>query len=114
MARYQILMRRIAVGILVVGLSVSVVVFAMTPPDADEEYVGVYVTSIHNSKKHLLELERIGGKAAVVAAELSDWFDTLWRGRRLAGTLAVLSVGASLLCFLAAKLPPLNDPEWKQ
>jgi hypothetical protein len=89
-------------------------VFAISPPDAEDDYVGVYVTSIHNSKKHLLELERIGGEAAVVAAEMTEWFNGLWHGRRLAATLAVLSVGASLLCFLAGKLPPLNDPEGKQ
>ncbi|MDP1733082.1 MAG: hypothetical protein Q8L44_01825 [Sulfuritalea sp.] len=29
--------------------------------------------------------------------------------RRLAGTVAVLSGGASLLCFLTARLPPLDD-----
>jgi hypothetical protein len=45
----------------------------------------------------------------VAAAEFNEWFDTLWHGRRLAGTLAVISVAASLLCLLAAKLPPLDD-----
>lgn len=109
MTPYQNVMRKIAIGVLVGGLSISAVVFAMAAPEVDEDYLGVYVTSIHNSKRQLLELERIGGKAAVVAAELSDWFDGLWHGRRLAGTLAVLSVGASLLCFLAAKIPPLDD-----
>jgi len=106
---YQNLMRKIAIGIMVGGLSVSAVVFVTAPPEVEEDYLGVYVTSIHNSKRYLLELERIGGKAAVVAVELSDWFKGLWHGRRLAGTLAVLSVGASLLCFLAARIPPLDD-----
>jgi hypothetical protein len=109
MTPYQNLMRKIAVGVLVVGLSASAVVFVMAPGEIEDDYLGVYVTSIHNSKKHLLELERIGGKAAVVAAELSDWYKSLWHGRRLAGTLAILSIGASLLCFLAAKIPPLDD-----
>jgi len=106
---YNILMRKIAVGVLVVGLSVSAVVFAIAPSEVEDDYPGVYVTSIHNSKRHLLELERIGGKAAVVAVEINEWFDSLWHGRRLAGTLAVLSIGASLLCFLASKIPPLDD-----
>lgn len=109
MTPYRMLMRKIALGILVAGLSASAVVFAIAAPEVDEDYFGVHVTSIHNSKRQLLELERIGGKAAVVAVELSDWFDGLWHGRRLAGTLAVLSVGASLLCFLAGKIPPLDD-----
>jgi len=106
---HEMLMRKIAVGILVIGLIISAVVFALAPPEPEADYAGVYVTSLSNSKKYQLELERIGGKAAVVAAEFNDWFDSLWHGRRLAGTLAILSVGASLLCLLAAKLPPLDD-----
>ena len=114
MTPYESFMRKIAVGILVVGVSVSVVVFAMVPADAEDDHPGVYVTSIHNSKRHLLELERIGGKAAVVAAEMNEWFDSLWHGKRLAGTLAVLSVGISLLCFLAGKMPPLKGLDGEQ
>jgi len=106
---YEILMGKIAVGVLLVGLAASTVVFAMASTEGDDAYAGVYVASVNNSKKYQLELERIGGKAAVVAAEFTDWFDGLWHGRKLAGTLAVLSVGASLLCFLAAKIPPLDD-----
>ncbi len=109
MTPYQRLMRKIAIGILVCGLSVSAVVFVTAAPEPEDDYFGVYVTSIRNSKRQLLELERIGGKAAVVAVELNEWFHGLWHGRRLAGTLAVLSVGASLLCFLAARIPPLDD-----
>ena len=102
-------MRKIAVAVLIVGLSVSAVVFVLAPAETEDVYAGVYVASVDNSKRYQLELERIGGKAAVVAAEFNDWFDDLWHGRRLAGTLAVLSVGLALLCFLIGKLPPLDD-----
>jgi hypothetical protein len=109
MTRYRIIMQRIAVLILVAGLSAAAVVFALAPVETEDDYAGIYVASVGNSKKYRLELERIGGKAAVVAAEFGEWFDGLWRGRRLAGTLAVLSVSASLLCFLAARIPPLDE-----
>jgi len=33
---YEILMRKIAIGLLVVGLSVSAVVLAMAPPEVEE------------------------------------------------------------------------------
>jgi hypothetical protein len=102
-------MRKVAIGVLAVGLSIAAVVFVMAPPDVEDDDAGVYVISVSNSKKYQLDLERIGGKAAVVAAEFNEWFDSLWHGRRLAGTLAVLSVVASLLCILVAKLPPLDD-----
>lgn len=39
-----------------------------------------------------LQLERYGGKFAVMSAEISDWFDRLWQGRQLATTLAVVTV----------------------
>ena len=109
MTAYGVLMQKIAAGVLVVGLSVSAVVFAMAPAEPEDDPAGVYVSSAGNSKKIRLELERMGGKAAVFAADFNEWFDGLWHGRRLAGTLVVLSVGASLLCFLAARLPPLED-----
>ena len=108
-ASYEILLRKISVGILVLGLAASAVVYEMAPPDVESDDSNIYVASINNSKKARLELERIGGKAAVVAVEFNDWFDSLWHGRKLAGTLAVLSIGASLLCFLVAKIPPLDD-----
>lgn len=108
-SRYERLMRAIAVGILGFGLSISVIVYVMAPPDDNEEDGGMYVASIDNSKKYQLELERIGGKAALVAVEFNNWFAGLWHGKRLAGSLAVLSIGGSLLCFLASKVPPLDD-----
>ncbi len=106
---YETVMRKIAAAVLAVGLSAAALVFALAPPEATDDASGPYVAAVDNSKKYRLELERIGGKAAVLAVEFDEWFDGLWHGRRLAGTLAVLSVAAALLCFLAAKLPPLDD-----
>jgi hypothetical protein len=106
---YEALMRKIAAAVLIVGLSVSALLFATAPHEEEENVSGVYVASVDNSKKYQLELERIGGKAAVVSAQFMEWFDSLWHGRALAGTVAVLSAGIALLCFLAGKLPPLDD-----
>ncbi|MCX7148466.1 MAG: hypothetical protein NTY05_03490, partial [Rhodocyclales bacterium] len=106
---YETWMRKIAAAILIAGLAVSAVMFAIAPAEVDEEQAGPHVINAANSKQYQRDLQRIGGKAAVVAAEFNEWFDTLWHGRRLAGTLAVISVAASLLCLLAAKLPPLDD-----
>ena len=105
----MILMQRIAAGILIVGLSVSAIVFAIAPAEVDENDAGFYMSSVNRSKKYRGDLERIGGKAAVAAAEFNEWFDGLWHGRRLAGTLAVLAIGASLLCFLASRIPPPEE-----
>ena len=106
---YETWMRRIAAGILVAGLAASAVVFVTAPAEVEEARSGLHVIDAGNSKQYQRDLQRIGGKAAVAAAEFNEWFDTLWHGRRLAGTLAVISVAASLLCLLAARLPPLDD-----
>ena len=105
----MIFMQRIAAGILIIGLSASAIVLAMTPAEDDENAAGIVMPTVRSSKKYRGDLERIGGKAAVAAAEFNDWFDGLWHGRRLAGTLAVLSIGASLLCFLASRIPPPDE-----
>lgn len=54
-------------------------------------------------RQYEFQLERIGGKAAVLAAEFSQWFADLWHGRRLAFTVAILCTGAAFLCFLVAR-----------
>ena len=63
-----------------------------------------------DSKRHQHDMEAIGGKSAVLASDLTQGFNSLWRGRRLAYTLAFLGVGGFLSClFLANRLtfPPL-------
>ena len=54
-------------------------------------------------RRYAFQLERIGGKAAVMADELTQWFSALWHGRRLAFTMAFLCTGLALLCFLIAR-----------
>ncbi|TRZ93177.1 MAG: hypothetical protein D4R84_10940 [Rhodocyclaceae bacterium] len=105
----MILMRRLAACVLIVGLSASAIVLATASAEADEDDAGFYTSSVNSSKKYRGDLERIGGKAAVAAAEFNEWFDGLWHGRRLAGTLAALSIGASLLCFLASRVLPPDE-----
>ena len=62
----------------------------------------VYVIAASDSKLYRHDLERIGGKAAVFADDLNRWFSGLWRGKKLAYTLALLAIGGSLACFRAA------------
>ncbi len=105
---YESTMRKLAGVVLVLGLIASLVVFFTAPVEA-EAPATVVVASVDNSKKYQLELERIGGRSAVAAAQFTSWFDSLWHGERLGATLAVLSVAASLVCFMASKLPPVDD-----
>lgn len=65
-------------------------------------------------KRYLREMRVIGGKANVLAAEITDWFEGLWEGESLAWTVAVLTVGITLTFRLgaqrkAAEAPPVEE-----
>jgi hypothetical protein len=59
-----------------------------------------------DSKQYMRELELYGGKANVLAVELKHWFDGLWHGKRLAVTVACVTVLLAGACLLVATLWP--------
>lgn len=61
-----------------------------------------------DTKTYVRELELYGGKANLLGLEIRAWFWSLWHGRGLAYTVAVLSaIGAFLLWFVAThEIPP--------
>jgi hypothetical protein len=101
--------------ILVLGLCAAAVIYATTGNDSDgavgyEVINGVaYPVAPADSKAYQRELERFGGKANVLAAELTRWFAGLLQGRKLAFTVAFLSIVVSLALYLYARL--LEEPE---
>ena len=102
-------LRWMGTGILIAGLLAAVIINQRTAPDdgaADLVRSGTLLSG--NAKRSENEMKSIGGQANVMAAEFREWFGSLWHGRRLARTLAVLSLGGSLTCFLLAQL--LNYP----
>ena len=77
----------IAAGLLVAGILASCVIYARAtrePADADER--------LDDSKQYLRQMEVFGGTANVLASEFREWFGGLWTGRRLAFTVAFLSI----------------------
>lgn len=55
------------------------------------------------SKTYLRELQRFGGKAAVLFDEFNRWFAELWQGKSLAVTIAWISVFVSFALFLLGR-----------
>jgi hypothetical protein len=51
------------------------------------------------TKTYVRDLERFGGKAAVLFDEFNRWFAARWHGKALGVTIAWLSVGAATLLF---------------
>lgn len=99
-------LRRVGVVILATGLLAAAMVGAAAGP-VDEEAVA-------DSKRYEYEMELVGGKSNLFAAEVREWFEGLWYGRGLSHMLACVSVGGSFMCFfLAHRLKhhaPRGDP----
>ncbi len=96
--------------ILLAGLVVASLVY-LTAADGRSDAVGnqiaggnAYGIAPRDSKEYLVDLENIGGQAAVLVDDFIWWFSDLWHGRRLPYTLAALAIGVALACFLAARL----------
>jgi len=119
-------LKRIGAAILVLGLLSAIVVFIFAseaPGNASAYQIidGVsYPVDVNNTKSYNYNMERIGGKSAVFASDLDDWFSSLWHGKKLGYTLAVLSIVSTLLCYWLAylfSLPPhedeIKDQDWK-
>jgi hypothetical protein len=87
-------LRRVGTVILAAGLPAAALV-ALTAAPVDE---GVAA----DSKRYEYEMELVGGKSNVFAAEVNGWIAGLWHGRGLAHLLAFVAVAGSFMCFFLA------------
>ncbi len=97
--------------ILIGGLIAAALVYFLAANQADASAAGysivggnTYALTLAESTRELQEVERLGGQPAVLVLEFHRWFLSLWHGRRLAYTLALLSAAVALLCFHIAGL----------
>ena len=99
-------------AILLAGWVGAAAIYATAPDERSDalgyEFVdGVaYPILAYESKSYRHDLERFGGKAAIMADDFNRWFSGLWIGKHLAYTLATLATGAALACVLAARRLP--------
>lgn len=100
-ARFRLLALATAV---VGGLASTAIWFG-----ADE--VRVDAIEFSRSRAQEFQLERIGGKFAVMSARIGEWFDALWVGRNLASTLAVLTAVAVVLLLVIGRLASSGTDE---
>jgi hypothetical protein len=100
--------RLVAVVVVVVGWLAAAVVFALAPVDGEQSTDGYHVVGgrpfASDDARELWQLERLGGKAAVLTFKFNRWFTSLWSGRPLAYTLAVLSLLVAGGCLRVAGL----------
>jgi len=105
--RRQARVRLLTAGILVAGLGASGLIYATAKPKAPNP-LGY---EPEDTKKYLRDLELYGGKVNVMATEFMRWYDGLWRGPRLAGTVATLTVLSAFAFWFAAHPRSTEDLE---
>ena len=94
--------------ILVAGLCSAMLIYLVAEdiPDDSLGYVmvngTVYPLATSDSKKYRREVQRFGGKAALLFDDFGRWFGELWQGKTLAGTVAGISLLISLGIYLFA------------
>ena len=65
-----------------------------------------YAVDPTRSKSYQLQLERFGGKAAVIFDEFNRWFAARWQGKALGVTLGWISIAAAALLYWIARRTP--------
>jgi hypothetical protein len=104
--------------VLAVGLCAALLIhlFVEDVPDDSLGYAVVdgalYPLSTQDSKAYRREVERFGGKAALAFDDFNRWFAHLWQGKKLAKTVAWISVLLALGIYLFANaLGPDAPPQ---
>jgi negative regulator of sigma E activity len=77
----------VTAGILLIGFAAAVAIY-LTAEDTPESPFAEF----EQSKRYAHEVQRMGGKMALVANDLTAWFAGLWQGRQLACTVACVTL----------------------
>jgi hypothetical protein len=92
--------------VLLANLIAAVIIYAMAPaPDSAVSQYGIA------DPRYQIELQRIGGTAEVLMAQLHQWFDGLWQGTALAYTVAVLGALLAGACFFVGYFFADEEPD---
>jgi hypothetical protein len=85
--------------VLILGLASALGIYLA----ADEASGSAALAEMHGSKPYVHQLERFGGRAAVMFDQFSRWFAGLWEGRQLGITVAWITVLIAAGIFLVAR-----------
>jgi len=87
----------VTAGILLIGFGTAVAIY-LTAGDIPDNPFAEY----EQSKRFSHEVQRMGGKMALVANDASAWFAALWQGRQLACTVACITLVIALVYYVVA------------
>jgi hypothetical protein len=100
--------RRVTLVILIIGLAAAAAIYVRARPRPGNP-LGY---EPEDTKQYLREMEVYGGKANLIAEDIREGFTSLWRGKRLAYTVAVITLlAAGGFWFAARPLPPPEEED---
>jgi hypothetical protein len=86
--------------VLVVGLASALGLYLA----ADDTAGSAALEEMRASKPYVHQIERFGGKAAVMFDQFNRWFAELWEGRQLGITVAWITLAvAGVMLFVARR-----------
>ena len=85
--------------VLAVGLTVAAAIYLTAEDEPELSTSYVVVIDPATTKTYVRELERFGGKAAVLFDEFNRWFAARWHGRALGVTVAWISIAVAAALF---------------
>jgi hypothetical protein len=95
--------------VLLVGLGSALLIYLQAERASENALVADFL----DSKRYRHDLELYGGNVTVIADDFCRWFDGLWHGEALAGTIACLAVAMALgIFFVARHMPAGTEPEF--
>jgi predicted NBD/HSP70 family sugar kinase len=77
----------VTLAILVIGFGCASAIYLTAGAPTDNPFA-----EYEKSKRFANEVERMGGKTAILANDLNAWFIGLWQGESLAYTVAVITI----------------------
>ena len=89
--------------VLVCGLSAGLALYASADDEPEATASTALLLSPESSKIYNRELQRFGGKPALLFDEVLRWFGGLWQGKTLGKTIAALGALAAAGLFLVAR-----------
>jgi hypothetical protein len=97
----------ISIAILVVGVIVGIVIYVTTKAGGNalnDEVVGdqIYAVTPGQYKFSQHDAENISGKFGTISTQFGDWFFSLWHGKQLGITIAVLAIAIAAVCYFFA------------
>jgi hypothetical protein len=96
----------VTAGILMTGFGSAIAIYLTAPESSDNPFA-----EFEQSKRFSHEVQRMGGKMALVANDISSWFVELWHGRQLAYTVTGITLAIALGYYVigSGKFPGENE-----